>query len=154
MVRWLCTTIIKGDKMKIKDKLILGLVDFHNWDTDNIMMKQVETLQKLRRLARKHQKLSIDDCNGYGNINGICYYNGTIDDYAMRKHGKDVQSAYINNPKDDETTIFDIEIEKIKHKIVELCKNIGFDVEFQGDPRGATVKISLKGRNLTELLWS
>lgn len=94
------------------------------------------TLLTLRRLAIKHHRLAEMDCNGEGVIRGVHYYNGTIDEYAKRTYGYGVKSAYVS----DDVTVFDIESEKVSDKIKVLANKIGLFVEFQGDPRGYTVK--------------
>lgn len=97
----------------------------------------VYELLTLRRLANKHHKLAEMDCNGEGVIRGQHYYNGTIDDYAKRTYGYGVKSAYLT---DGDTTVFDIESDKVQDKIWAITKRLGLRVEFQGDPRGYTVK--------------
>jgi hypothetical protein len=94
-------------------------------------------LMTLRRLANKHRKLAEMDCNGVGVVRGVCYYNGTIDNYARREYGPFVQSAYTS----DDVTVFDVESDKVQAKIEAICARLGLRVEFQGDPRGYTVKV-------------
>ena len=93
------------------------------------------------RLAKKHHRLAEMDCNGVGYVKGSMYYNGVIDDYARREYGFGVKSAYFS--PDVEVTIFDVESEKVQDKIEDLVSQLGADwrVEFQGDPRGNTVKV-------------
>ena len=100
-------------------------------------------LLTLRRLANKHHKLAEFDCNGVGYIRGRVYYSGMgygekPDDHEVREYGCGVKSAYLS--KDAEETIFDAEQDKVRQKIEGICNRIGLRVEFQGDPRGYTVK--------------
>ena len=96
-------------------------------------------LQRIARLSKKHQRQCENSCNGIGAVNGQMYYGGQIDDYARRKYGYNVKSAYVD--KDCEESIFDIEAGKIEDKINRLIKDTKFTMEYQGDPRGWTVKL-------------
>lgn len=99
----------------------------------------------IRRLAKKHHRLAEMSCNGYGYVNGQSYYNGTIDDYARREYGYNVKSAYV----EDDVDVFDVESERVQKKIADIVNfKLGKDwhVEFQGDPRGNTVKLFFKDR--------
>lgn len=100
-------------------------------------------LLTLRRLANKHHKLAEMDCNGEGVIRGVHYYAGSIDNYAKCRYGGGVKSAY-NNSDSGETIFYD-EGEKVETKIKSICKRLGLTVEFQGDPRGYTVKVFKDG---------
>jgi len=112
-----------------------------------------DLIRKIARLAGKHQSQAVNDCNGEGYVDSQVYYCGSIDDYAKRKYGQNVKSAYLT--KDGKVTIFNQEAGRIEDKIKELLKtrilcdvvnNYGrFKVEFQGDPRGATVKLTYEG---------
>ena len=113
--------------------------------------KDMELIKKVRRLSRKHQRQSCNSCNGYGYVNGQVYYSGTINDYTKQKNGVSVKSAYVNGV--NEGTIFDKEMLKIEEKIYKLVYQFNhekyalwrvkpFKVEIQGDPRGATVKLT------------
>lgn len=109
--------------------------------------KDYDLIRKIARLARKHQRQSENDCNGVGYVNGQVYYCGQIDLYAKEEYGYNVKSAYASN---EETSIFNLEAEKIEEKIksllleknqCEISAHSLWRVEFQGDPRGATVKL-------------
>lgn len=100
----------------------------------------VAVLLTIRRLAKKHHRLAEMECNGEGIIRGVHYYNGTIDDYARSIYGQGVRSAFVG----EENNVFDLEAEKIAEKIEALIKQLpgnGWRVEFQGDPRGCTVRV-------------
>ena len=127
---------------KLRDRL--GAHDFLKCDKTGAEWNNdkheafVKELLTLRRLSIKHHRLAEMDCNGEGVIRGIHYYTGPIDDYARRTYGYGVKSAYLLN---SETTIFDVESEKVFDKINGICNRLGLRVEFQGDPRGYTVKV-------------
>src|SRR3990167_11263940 len=108
----------------------------------------------IRRLARKHHRLAEMSCNGAGCVNGQSYYGGKIDDWARREYGAGVKSAYGHDPKDPERSIFDVESDKIEHKIMLLTDKMGGGVmvTHQGDPRGYTTKLSYQGRDVSDLL--
>lgn len=99
-------------------------------------------LGQIKRLARKHHKMAIASCNGYGVVRGQVYYHGTIDDYAKRTYGQSVKTAY--TVPGDEETIFDRESDRIREKLITLGNKLGLYLEFQGDPRGQTVKVFYK----------
>lgn len=113
---------------------------------DKAMDNLIATLLTIRRLALKHRRLAEMSCNGEGVIRGVHYYGGTIDDYARREYELNVKTSHVGGDKYDERDVFDVESDKVEAKIKALCAKIGFDVEFQGDPRGATVKLAYKGR--------
>ena len=92
---------------------------------DNPTYKQVETFAKIRRLARKHHRLAEYDCNGEGIIRGKYYSLADKEGYLA----------------DGETSVFTAESDKIEQKITKLAETMGLTTEFQGDPRGATVKL-------------
>jgi hypothetical protein len=102
----------------------------------------VNELLTLRRLANKHHNLAEMDCNGSGYIRGQAYYSGRIDEYAKREYGYNVKCSYGDLlPEVDTPSIFQIECDKVETKIKAICERLGLRVEFQGDPRGYTVKV-------------
>jgi hypothetical protein len=113
---------------------ILSEEPYENWEP------LIEELLTLRRLARKHHRLAEMDCNGEGWIRGQRYYGGNIDDWARKEYGYEVKSAYLNG---SETSVFTVESDKVEAKILKVIKGLGkpWTVEFQGDPRGNTVKV-------------
>ena len=117
-----------------------------------ITWDQAKTIEGLKRLAKKHHRLAEMDCNGEGVIRGVHYYAGAIDDYARRTYGAGVKSAYINDGDED---VFSIESNKIRSKINNLVKALGdkFEAHFQGDPRGATVRLYFSTKDVTELFY-
>ena len=134
------------DERKALPEPVDGFIDV------DALARYVFGFMELQRLAKKHHKLAEMDCNGEGVIRGVHYYNGTIDDYAKRTYGYGVKSAYLK----DETTVFDVESEKVQDKIKKLAQDLRLDVEFQGDPRGATVKIKVRNTSigLTDILYA
>ena len=109
----------------------------------NFDNKDYDLIRKISRLAKKHERQAVNNCNGEGFVNGQHYYCGRIDDYAKRQYGFGVKSAYIDN---NEETIFYKEMEKIEKRINKLIKdNTMFKIEYQGDPRGNTVKLHYEG---------
>lgn len=104
----------------------------------DIDMTGIQLWKKLKFYENKLHKLMVYSCNGVGMINGVNYYNGTIDDYAKREYGYNVKSAYI----EDDVTIFDVEAEKLENKLRELFPKLPFFVN--GDARGYTLKLNEK----------
>lgn len=115
-------------------------------------VKLYEAISKLKRLAKKHHRLAEMSCNGVGVVRGQVYYNGTIDEWAKKQYGYRVKSAYIDDTF--ETDVFDVESQKAEDKIRTICQDNGLTCEFQGDPRGYTVKVSYNGRDLSDVLWA
>mgnify|MGYP001594935199 CR=1 FL=1 len=109
----------------------------------------IMTLLTIRRLALKHRRLAEMSCNGQGFVRGVLYTTGPVSSagYEKAQYGLKAKSAYAYGG-DNERTIFDIESDAIEKKIHNLAVKIGFSVEFQGDPRGMTVKLAYKGRNV------
>jgi hypothetical protein len=103
---------------------------------------RVELFLKLRRLERKNQRLCEMSCNGEGIVNGKFY----------RCDGS-VKGAYL---PDGETSIFDAEASKVEDKIRALVTGSGFGytAEFQGDPRGYTVRIfTADKKDLSQIIF-
>lgn len=81
--------------------------------------------KKIKRLMTQHTRLAEYDCNGEGWVRG-------------KKYRTDSENAYVNA----NITIFYAEMKKIEQKIRSMLKGKrSFSVEFQGDPRGWTVKL-------------
>lgn len=96
-------------------------------------------MTKLKSLSRAHHRQCENACNGEGYVGktyyGFCHRNGERDDNVYLKDGTDV---------------FTNEIERIEDKIYDLAtliKNTNkkriVNIEFQRDPRGATVKVQI-----------
>lgn len=119
-------------------KLMVQVVGYTDEDC-----RKVELLTVIDRLAKKHHRLAEMECNGEGWLHGKHYYAGTID-----KQNSQYTSAYITEHR----TVFEAETGKVEAKIADLVRKLGagWRVEFQGDPRGNTVKV-FKGNNLVEL---
>lgn len=94
-----------------------------------------ETLAKVKRLARKHNRLAEYDCNGEGYVNGKFW---RLDDKA----------AYVGGE-----SIFTRESDKVEAKIKALADGLGMAVKFQGDPRGYTVRLFMGDKDITEVLY-
>jgi hypothetical protein len=120
---------------------ILG--ELNGLTPDDYEKRQVwmEVYMAIRSLAKRHHRLAEMDCNGCGRVRGQMYYAGAIDDYAKRAYGSSVKSGYVG---DTEETIFTAESDKIETKIKAIAKSIRLVVEFQGDPRGATVQLKTR----------
>jgi len=89
------------------------------------------SLLTLRRLAIKHHRLAEMDCNGEGIVGGRFY----------RLDGS-TSVAYINRSQGREgISIFEAESDKVEAKIKAIAERLELRVEFQGDPRGYTVKV-------------
>lgn len=110
--------------------------------------ESMELVKKIKRLAKQHQRQCENSCNGYGVVKGQIYYTGCIDDYARRTYGQNVKDRCI----EENSNIFYLEAGKIEDKIKLLIEAVdvhpiikNWKVEFQGDPRGATVKLYYNG---------
>ena len=100
-----------------------------------LTQENIEALLTIRRMAKKHDRLAEMSCNGEGTVNGKWY----------RLDGS-TPGAYIS----DDVTVFDVASDKLEEKIGEVVKGIkGVTVEFQGDPRGYTVKLAYNGSDIT-----
>jgi hypothetical protein len=95
--------------------------------------KMLNTYLTIRRLAKKHHRLAEYSCNGEGVVGGRFWRLDNPSAFSLDKDGCEVD-------------VFDIESERIEAKIKALCDKVGFRVEFQGDPRGNTVKLSYNGK--------
>ena len=111
----------------------------------------LELIQKIKRLAEKYQSLGVMDCNGKGYIKGNHYHTALSYGQKGESYYLGCVSAYIVS--DNEKTIFDIESEKIFDKINNLvATRPAFSVKFQGDCRGAMVRLFYNKNDVTNLL--
>ena len=97
--------------------------------------EQIARLLTIARLARKHHRLAETACNGEGAVNGRWYRldGSTPDAYPV-----------------PDVSVFDLATEKVEAQIQNLVALLGegWRVEFQGDPRGWTVKVYHENRLL------
>ena len=136
--------------MKRDYKLAMRISTLRGYDLWSDEQLTIEaTIKAIGRLAKKHNKLAKMECNGAGVIRGQSYFGGRIDDWARREYGHNVKSPYLT---DGETTIFQFESEKIERKILALIEGTLLTVEFQGDPRGATVRLFYKNQDIPEVI--
>jgi hypothetical protein len=104
---------------------ILGRLNGHAPDDYEARRVYMSALMTIRRLERKVQRLAEADCNGEGYVGGKFY----------RLDGS-TPGAYIG-----EDSVFTVASEKIEAKIKVLADSVGLKTEFQGDPRGYTVRL-------------
>ena len=126
-----------------KDITLVRLgVELHFRDAD--ITGTLDTVARIKRLAKKYQIQAENSCNGYGVVKGTRYYSGISygqqpDEYAIREYGRNVKSAYTS--ANQEETVFDAEADCIKNRILAIIKGTQFTVTFQGDPRGWCVRL-------------
>ena len=123
-------------------------MNYNAWDLikftkNNIgfSFEDYKIVKKIKNLAKKHQRIAKMDCNGVGTINGITYHSGISYGEKPDVYGAIVKSAYLK----DETTVFDRELDKLEGKIEVLILGRLFLAEYEGDPRGQTVKLYYNG---------
>lgn len=112
------------------------------WDSK--LMGQVKVLLTISRLAKKHHHLAEYACNGEGWVRGQRYTLGKPENGSLSGYKWDRKSPFL----DADTSIFDVESGKAEDAITALVRQLGseWSVEYQGDPRGNTVKVSYQGR--------
>lgn len=99
-------------------------LDMHSENTN----QNIKELMTLKRLAGKHHRLAEMSCNGEGSIRGKFYSWDS--------------SKYATSPAiSDDLDVFNVESDKVEAKIKAICDRLDLRVEFQGDPRGYTVKV-------------
>lgn len=114
---------MKTNEAKVMNELHkAGMAYDEAWE----LMKELMTV---RRLAKKHHRLAEMACNGEGFIRGQ-FYSCDSD------RGN---TAMITT--DPDVYVWDVESDKVEAKIKAIADRIGLRVEFQGDPRGYTVKV-------------
>ena len=126
--------------MSVRKNAVCSLIGKGAFGVDHEQFERVVDLYlTIRGLAKKHHRLAEMSCNGEGYINGRYYYAGTIDEDVRSRYGINVKSAYVK----DDVTVFDQENEKVEAKIYDLVGQLGkgWNVQFQGDPRGNTVSL-------------
>jgi hypothetical protein len=124
---------------------------------DGMTSEAWEALQKISRLAKKHNRICEMYCNGKGYLKGKVYTLGTPE-------GQEV-SGYVEGT--EEANVFYQELEKIESKIkgimpISTFHMVGddykewentYEVKFQHDPRGYTVKVFYNDREISDLLY-
>lgn len=114
------------------------------WSQDTIVH-----IHKIRQLAQAHHRPCENACNGEGWIPRKGHFT-TGQPNGITK------SAYIDNT---EETLFDLEISHLESNMELKAYQTPFVLEFQHDPRGATVKVfyapsNFKDRKaVTEILY-
>ena len=132
-------------KQKGKNTMNLTNNEIFNWiqfgkNNPQFEYEDWKIILKVARLAKKHHRQCENDCNGAGFLKGVHY---TTAFQPKEEHNGVIKSAYVN----EDITIFDREIERLETLIDKLLfeRSADFKVEFQRDPRGATVKLTLNG---------
>lgn len=114
---------------------------------DGMKREAWEALQKIAHLAKRHNSICEMYCNGKGYLKGKFYTLGTPE-------GNEV-SGFIEGT--EEENVFYQELERIESKIREILpvSNINnlYEVKFQHDPRGYTVKVFYNDREMTDLIY-
>lgn len=131
------TNTLKGvGKMNKTQQRIWHWIQF-GVNNSEITVEQFKALFKIQRLARAHHRQCENSCNGDGVVKGIYYTTATTEGLS---------SAY-QVPGNDEITVFDQEIYRLETKINDIkVKHFPkAGLEFQYDPRGCTVKLTING---------
>ena len=97
-----------------------------------------EAVKKIVRIAKKHHRQAENCCNGRGWLNGKFYTLAALDAYELKQYPYAI-SGYLDGKND--RTFFCLAMDKYEFQIKTLLPK-GFTVEFQGDPRGYTVKLT------------
>jgi hypothetical protein len=118
-------------------------------------LSDIDLIQRIKILSKQHHRQCENSCNGAGIVKGQSYYSGMgygeeAGEYEKKQYGYNVKSAYLSIEM--ENTVFDTEIENIQEKINALVKDTDFTIKYQHDPRGYTVKLFYKDRNITGIL--
>ncbi len=98
-----------------------------------------DLMTKLKSLAKAHHRQCENLCNLEGYV-GRKYYG-----FCHRDGQRDVD-YYLDDTK--EKTVFDVELERIERALSKVTASKSmkiYDLEFQHDPIGATVKINIGG---------
>lgn len=118
------------------------------------LINQEGKIKSLRRLIPKLHRQLVNACNGVGHVpHRGTFTTGVIDDWAKKKYGDDIQSAYLI--KGNEETVFNLEAERLEEEILEIAWTMGFNIRvtFQDDPRGWEVRLYVNGVDISEILY-
>lgn len=99
--------------------------------------EQETALQAIRRLSRKHHRQCENQCNGEGVVKGW-----------FRRC--DSPNGYVR----EDYSYFDQEIDRLEEKMKTIAGKNDIDIEFQGDPRGYTVRVKINGVDISQMLWN
>ena len=134
---------MKNDKRMTIIRLSRDLPNLEPYELSQLMTK-------LKSLSRAHHKQCENSCNGRGYIGRQCYTLGTVQGTPHN-----IKSGYVDLTRNDSQTVFDTECDRLEDKMRNIMKNLQSNgklnnivlgkFEFQGDPRGATVKLVING---------
>lgn len=115
-------------------------------------MADADILQKISRLAKAHKRQCENECNGEGWIPRKGFFR-LCGPYSAR-----VQDAHVSiedgySMPEEGITHFFKEIERLEERMLSLAGGGDFCLEFQYDPRGATVKVFRNGTDYTDLIY-
>jgi hypothetical protein len=104
----------------------------HNSTGHILSWEEFQKLEKARKLSIQHDHQCVNDCNGEGYIPRKGFFN--VSD----------ASCYVGDE-----TVFNLEAGRIADKIRALFVDTLFKPQFQGDPRGWTVRLFLKEQDVS-----
>jgi hypothetical protein len=106
------------------------------WNYEGKALDAIKDIKRIKMLSKKHQIICTWLCNGT----------------KANSNNYQLQEKYRYNKEQ-----FDIDIDKIETKIKNITKNFDFIIEYQYDPRGATIKLLYKfeqyTKNITDVLY-
>ena len=123
-------------KELITELIRIGQLGVGKWGDGRYSFDIADVIVKLSRYAKKLNRIAEDDCNG----NPVNVFNSKREQWQTVQ---DIERAKRNEKQE----------EKIKTEVAILCGANGIQFEFQGDPRGACLKVQLSGHDITNLLY-
>jgi len=117
---------------------ILGKLNGRTPEDYDKRQEFMAAIMSVRRLERKSQRLNEYECNGEGYFGGKFY----------RLDGS-TPGAYVS----EDVSVFDAALDKVQAKIRAIAEPVGLAVEFQGDPRGYTVRVSYNGADISQVIF-
>lgn len=103
-------------------------------------------IMQIRRLERKSQRLAEYDCNGEGFVGGKFYRLDGSTPGAYIKADRPGESG-------EEESVFCVALNRLHLKIANIALAVDLRPEFQGDPRGYTVRLSYKGADISHAIF-
>ena len=134
----------------MNEKIYYQIIGMFAEKTGKVLtFEQVQAINKIRLLTKKHNIQCENSCNGRGYIPRKGMF--TLGSEDPNGEYKDYKPGFIK----DDYSVFDKECKNIELKILnaqcEIIENNSYftKIKFQNDPRGATVKMFYTGTGLT-----
>lgn len=127
---------IVGSRFK---RLVSSLNSKYAAIANNLTPEQQQEIVRLHNFTAALHKIAENECNGHPRevteVRDGKMYRYNVEDEAWTYRDRVMKAA-------------------LEVKVMTICRKNGWEVEFQGDPRGAVVKLKIGGYDMTDILYA